>query len=72
MLFMFMTIKIIQNSKFFCLKLKILLTAELIEFTILGKLHTGPEMDLGYFNFIFRCWDNFRLFWLIVSFRFKS
>ena len=34
----------------FCLKLKISITTELIGFSILGKLHIGPVMVLGY------CW----------------
>ena len=36
---------------FFCPKLNISTTTELIEFSFLGKLHIGPGMVLGYFYF---------------------
>ena len=38
--------------KFFCLKLKILITTEAIEFSILGKIHIGPVMVVDYFFYI--------------------
>ena len=46
----------------FCLKLKILITTKLIEFSILGNLHIGPVMVLGYFIFRFKSWVDFKLF----------
>ena len=56
----------IYNSKVFCLKLKILITTELIEFFLLGKLHRGPGMVLGYFSFRLNPCDGFRLFFVPI------
>ena len=52
----------ILSSKIFCLQLKILIIAEPIDFSILGKLHIGPGMVSFYFILRFKSWDVFSLF----------
>ena len=46
------------DKVFFCMKLKISITSEPIEFSILGKLHIGPGVVLGYLFFIFKNLDS--------------
>ena len=48
--------------RFFCLKLKILITTELIEFSFLGKLHISYWMVLGYSIYRYNQWDDLKLF----------
>ena len=48
--------------RFFCLKLKIPITTELIKFSIYEKLLTGPMVVLGNLIFRFRYSDGFILF----------
>ena len=55
---------ILKSSKsFFCLKLKISISTEMIWFCILSKIHIGPVMFLGYFMFWFESRDGFNLFY---------
>ena len=35
--------------RLFCLKFKISITTEPIEFSVIGKVHIGPGMVLGYY-----------------------
>ena len=44
------------------MKLKIFMIIEPIGFSILGKLHIGAGMVLGYFIFFVKYWDGFKLF----------
>ena len=53
---------ILKVLSFFCLKLKISITTELIGFSVLVKLHVDPVMVSGYFIFILKSWDSFELF----------
>ncbi len=46
----------------FCLKLKVSITTEPIWFSILGKLHIGPVIVLGYLILSFKYWDGFKQF----------
>ena len=48
----FTSYPIIQSSKVFCLKLKILIIIELIEFSFLVKPFIGPGMVLSHFILI--------------------
>ena len=55
-----------KGVSFFCLKLRISITTELIGFSISGKLHIGPEMVLGYLIFRCKASDGFKLFFLPI------
>ena len=41
-----------QSYNIFCLQLKMSITEEVINFSILVKLHIGSRMVLGYFDFL--------------------
>ena len=49
------------------MKLKISITTEPIGFSILGKLHIGPVIVLGYFIFSFKLVDSFKTFFYFRS-----
>ena len=50
-----------KKVKVICLKLKISITTEMIEFTFRKASHR-PWVILGYFVFRFKPWDGFRLY----------
>ena len=51
----------LRNKVFFCLKLKISITTEPIEISLLGKLYRGTGMVVRYFMLIFKSSDGFRV-----------
>ena len=52
----------LSYCKIYCLKLKISITPEPIEFSIFEKLHIGQRVALGYSIVTFKSCEGFRLF----------
>ena len=51
-----------EKKEFYCLKLKITITTEPFELSILGQLRIGPVMVLCYFIVRINAWDAFGIF----------